>query len=125
MTDKRAQTNISYLALYPSAGPEELVQAEVELRAAGIEVLPGELRDALILTNASRNPWTGEWAIPSYHQPTFGFDELQDDLKRETGLTGPALYAAWAKVKGHLRARWAAGNFKKPAAQTLAKWASR
>lgn len=114
---------LAYLTLSPAIGSEELSAVEAELAAAGVRLPTGDLRAALH-RDATRHPVTGMWTVPNAVRPTFGFDELQDDLRRVTGLRGPALWNAWRAVKGHLRVRWAAGNYRKPAPHMLRKWAA-
>ena len=112
---------LAYLSIMPVVAPEDLSAIEGELSAAGVSLPTGDLRAALH-REAVRHPITGMWTLPNSVRPTFGFDELQDDLRRVTGLTGPALWAAWRVVKGHLRIRWAAGNYRRPAPHVMGRW---
>ena len=117
----RTASILAYLSISPVVAPEELGAIEAELSAVGVSLPAGDLRAALH-REATRHPITGMWTVPHSVRPTFGLDELQDDLCRVTGLNGPALWAAWRVVKGHLRVRWAAGNYRRPAPHVMARW---
>ena len=115
---------LAYLTLSSRVGPEDLRSACVELAAVGVSVQADDLRALLAQARADRNPMTGEWRVPNATPPAWGYDELQDAIRARTGLRGPALFAAWQKVKGHLRLRFAAGNTARPADHVAARWAT-
>ena len=113
--------HLDLLKISDRTSPEDLRAASAELRAAGCDVCAEELRDALRAARAYCNPMTGEWTVPGATAPTWGYDTLQDAISDRTGLRGPALFAAWQKVKGHLRLRFAAGNTARPADHVVAR----
>jgi hypothetical protein len=121
-----ARTNkiLGYLSIEKVTCPEEIERAARELNMIGIKVSVIDLHAALSQAGSFRNPVTGMLTVPGGHQPDFGYDNVQDDLREITGLKGPALWAAWSKVKAHLRVRWAAGNYTQPAPHILRKWAA-
>lgn len=116
--------HLALLKISDRTGPEDLRAASAELRAAGCDVCAEELTDALRAARAYRNPTTGEWTVPGATAPKWAYDELQDTIRDRTGLRGPALFAAWQKVKGHLRLRFARGNTARPADHVAVRWAT-
>ena len=122
MTNSPAK-HLNLLKISTRIGPEDLRTASAELRAAGLDVCAEELRDALRAARAYQNPVTGEWTVPNATPPVWGYDDLQDALRSRTNLSGQALFAAWQKVKGHLRVRVAAGNVTRPADHVVVRWA--
>ena len=115
--------HLDLLKISARIGPEDLRVASAELRAAGLDVCAEELRDALRAARAYQNPVTGEWTVPGATPPVWGYDDLQDALRSRTNLSGQALFAAWQKVKGHLRVRVAKGNVSRPADHVVVRWA--
>lgn len=116
---------LRYLTIDSHAGPEALRSASRELATVGVMVEADDLRAALARVRADRHPTTGEWKIPSHVAPAWGFDDLQDAIMDGAPtLRGAALACAWSRVKGHLRLRWAAGNFARPRNATLIRWAT-
>lgn len=115
---------LRYLTLDSHAGPEALRAVSAELEAVGVTVSAGDLRAALARVRADRNPVTEEWKIPGYVAPAWSFADLQDAIMdKSPTLRGPALWSAWTRIKGHLRLRWADGNYNKPRTATLIRWA--
>jgi hypothetical protein len=119
-----AAKHLNLLKISARIGPEDLRAASAELRAAGVDVCAEELRDSLRAARAYQNPVTGEWTVPDATPPVWGYDELQDALRSRANLRGEALFAAWQKVKGHLRLRVAAGNVSRPADHVVVRWAT-
>lgn len=119
-----ASKHLDLLKISARIGPEDLRAASAELRAAGLDVCAEELRDALRAVRAYQNPVTGEWTVPGATPPVWGYDDLQDALRSRANLRGEALFAAWQKVKGHLRLRVAAGNVSRPADHVAVRWAT-
>ena len=115
--------HLDLLKISARIGPEDLRTASAELRAAGLDVCAEELRDALRAARAYQNPVTGEWTVPGATPPVWGYDDLQDALQSRANLSGAALFAAWQKVKGHLRVRIAKGNLARPADHVVVRWA--
>ena len=93
-----------------------------ELRYAGIHVDVADILNALRSSGAYFHHITNECAVPGHVKADWTFDLLQDDLQDASGLKGPALYCAWAKVKARLRIRWAAGNYNRPTAAMMLRW---
>lgn len=93
-----------------------------ELRYVNVHVDVTDIMVALRRAGASFSSVTNECKVPSYVRADWTFDLLQDDLQDASGLKGPALYCAWAKVKGHLRLRWAAKNYSRPSISTMLRW---
>ena len=119
-----ATKHLDLLKISARIGPEDLRAAAAELRAAGLDVCAEELRDALRAARAYQNPVTGEWTVPGATPPVWGYDDLQDALRSRANLRGEALWAAWQKVKGHIRVRIAKGNMARPADHVVVRWAT-
>lgn len=123
LSPRRVEQLLALLSLDPVAGPEVLRLAEAELSSIAVEASADEFAWALASARADRNAATGEWRVPGYAPPTgWAFDDLQDVLSR-AGLRGTALWAAWGRVKGHLRQRWRRGVRSRPADALVLEWA--
>ena len=81
-----------------------------------------DVMNALRANQAHFGSVTRECVVPGHVTADWYFDRLQDDIQDATGLNGRALWAAWAKVKGNLRLRWAAKNYKRPTMAIIKKW---
>ena len=93
-----------------------------ELRQIGIYRDVVDVMNALRANQAHFGSVTRECVVPGHVTADWYFDRLQDDIQDATGLNGRALWAAWAKVKGNLRLRWAAKNYKRPTMAIIKKW---
>lgn len=101
---------------------ETIPYALNELRQVGVYLDVVDVMRALRASHADFKPVTNECVVPGHVTADWYFDRLQDDIQDATGLKGPALWAAWAKVKGNLRLRWAAKNYKRPTMGIIKKW---
>lgn len=114
---------LALLRIDHHVGLPGLQLAALELSAVGVRVASLDLAAVLRRSGAFQNPVTLEWVPPGACPPTWPYDGLQDLVMDRTGWRGPRLWAAWLRVKGQLRLRWAVGNFARPRAETVVRWA--